>query len=65
MYDLFSKVNFSQDFKGRRDKFIIDLFYQTGIRLSELINIQITDFNIKNKTLRIYGKGKNRELYLF
>ena len=62
MYDLFSKVNFSQDFKGRRDKFIIDLFYQTGIRLSELINIQITDFNIKNKTLRIYGKGKKQRI---
>jgi len=60
MYNLFSSVDFSEDFSGKRDRFIIDLFYQTGIRLSELINIKTTDINIKSKTLRVYGKG-NKE----
>ena len=60
MYNLFSSVDFSEDFSGKRDRFIIDLFYQTGIRLSELINTKITDINIKSKTLRVYGKG-NKE----
>ncbi|MFK7981873.1 MAG: site-specific integrase, partial [Saprospiraceae bacterium] len=36
---LFEQVEFSNDFKGIRDKMILELLYQTGIRRSELINL--------------------------
>ena len=62
MYTLFSKIHFSNDFLGKRDVFILDLFYQTGLRLSELINIEISDFDVRKKTLRIFGKGKKERV---
>ena len=62
MYNLFSKVNFSNDFLGQRDKLILDLFYQTGIRLSELVNIKINDLDVQKKILRIFGKGGKERL---
>ena len=39
---------------------IIDFFYVTGIRLSELINIKITDINFENSSVKILGK-RNKE----
>ena len=62
MYNLFSKIHFSDTFSGKRDAFILDLFYQTGLRLSELINIQISDFDVRKKTLRILGKGNKERI---
>ena len=64
---LFSKNKniFQENFIGSRDKLIIDLFYQTGIRLSELINIKMLDFNLESKTLRVLGKrNKQRDIPL-
>ena len=40
---LLNGVEFDDGFIGERDKLIIELFYVTGIRLSELINIKISD----------------------
>ena len=49
---------FSDDFKGLRNLLIIELFYQTGIRLTELINIKISD--IQNHSIKVLGK-RNKE----
>tara|TARA_B100001250_G_scaffold236758_1_gene203359 strand:+ start:102 stop:974 length:873 start_codon:yes stop_codon:yes gene_type:complete len=62
MHNLFSAMNFPDDFSGKRDAFILDLFYQTGLRLSELINIKIGDLDVKKKTLRIFGKGSKERV---
>ena len=51
---------FSYDFHGLRDRLIIDLFYQTGIRLSELINIRVSDYDSHEKVLKVLGK-RNKE----
>ena len=51
---------FKDDFKGRRDKLIIELFYFTGIRLSELLNILISDIDFNNSSLKVLGK-RNKE----
>lgn len=51
---------FNSDFRGTRDKLIIELFYSTGIRLSELINIKDLDFDIAENSVRILGK-RNKE----
>ena len=57
---LLDKENFKNSFIGSRDKLIIEVFYLTGIRLSELIGIRIKDFNFESLTLKIFGK-RNKE----
>jgi len=51
---------FSDDFEGMRDKLIIDLFYTTGIRRIELINLQIHNVDVLNETIKVLGK-RNKE----
>jgi integrase/recombinase XerC len=51
---------FDNTFEGLRDKSIIELFYATGIRRIELVNIKLTDLNLQNKTLKVLGK-RNKE----
>lgn len=58
MNDLFSKVKFSNDFEGTRDKLILELFYQTGIRVSELVDLKLNQFNVLDRTLTVFGKGR-------
>jgi integrase/recombinase XerC len=45
---------------GRRDRCIMELFYSSGLRLSELVGLKRRDFDIKNQILTIYGKGKKQ-----
>jgi integrase len=47
---------------GIRDKAIIALFVESGLRLSELINVRKRDINWKSHTIRVVGKG-NKEGY--
>ena len=49
---------FSDDFEGKRDLLMIEVFYQTGIRLSELINLKVNDVN--EQSIRVLGK-RNKE----
>lgn len=61
LHKLFSSDTiFSQDFKGFRDRLVIDLFYQTGIRRSELINLKVKDINFEEKYIKVLGK-RNKE----
>jgi len=60
MNTLLTKTEFGTDFKGLRNRLIIDLFYQTGIRLSELINLRIVDIDGYNMQLKVLGK-RNKE----
>ena len=48
-----------------RDKAIFELIYATGIRCSELVNIEIKDIDFTNKTIRIFGKGRKERIVLF
>ena len=54
--------NFStlEDFESVRNKAIVELFYATGMRKSELIGLKVTDFDFQNKVVRILGK-RNKE----
>jgi len=58
--DLLGKVEFATDYQGCRDKMIITLFYATGIRRMELIQILTTDLDLDNGTLKVLGK-RNKE----
>ena len=49
---------------GIRNRLLIEMFYATGCRVSELINIKMSDINFTNKSIRIMGKGsKERIVY--
>lgn len=49
---------------GVRNRLIIEMFYATGCRVSELINIKMSDINTTNKSIKIMGKGsKERIVY--
>ena len=54
---------YDNTFEGLRNKAIIELFYSTGIRRIELVNIKLTDINLQNKTLKVLGK-RNKERIL-
>ncbi|MCB9202202.1 MAG: tyrosine-type recombinase/integrase [Flavobacteriales bacterium] len=56
-------INEKDEFIQQRNKLIIELFYQTGIRKSELINIKLEDINFQSNTLKIRGKG-NKQRYI-
>jgi integrase/recombinase XerC len=49
---------FKNDFEGTRDKLIFELFYQTGIRLSELLNLKESD--VDSESIKVLGK-RNKE----
>jgi integrase/recombinase XerC len=49
---------FGQDFDGIRDHLIVEMFYQTGIRLSELIELKQKDVSLRN--IKVLGK-RNKE----
>jgi len=50
---------------GMRDLTILETFYSTGIRVSELINIKIKDIDFNSKNIKILGKGNKERYVLF
>lgn len=53
---------FTDDFRGIRDKLIITLFYGTGIRLAELLQLRDSDFNTKDFLVKVLGKRKKERI---
>lgn len=63
MENLLTGDHFDDDFSGVRDHAILELFDKTGIRLSELIGLQVTDLDLaqgNNSTMKVLGK-RNKE----
>ncbi|WP_299386609.1 tyrosine-type recombinase/integrase [uncultured Lacinutrix sp.] len=56
-------LKYEDDYEGLRNKLIIELFYSTGIRRIELVNIKLSDIDFGNKTLKVLGK-RNKERYV-
>ncbi len=59
---LFEDVSFSTDYEGIRDRLIMDLFYQTGMRRSELIYLQISDIDFQGQAIKVLGKGNKERI---
>ena len=60
---IFEHNEFADDFEGIRNCLIIELFYTTGMRRAELINLETANFNEYAKTLKVLGK-RNKERIL-
>jgi integrase/recombinase XerC len=57
---VFSSYAFKEGFEGLRDKLIIDILYQTGLRRAEILNLREGDLDIYNLQLKVLGK-RNKE----
>ena len=60
MNRLFDNVDFGSDFNAHRDRLILLTFYTTGIRLSELIGLRLSDIHLASGDLKVLGK-RNKE----
>jgi len=56
------QVKFTGDAVGRRDRAVIELFYSTGIRLSELTGLNIADVHFQEELIKVRGKGKKERI---
>ncbi len=50
---------------GRRDRAILELFYASGLRLSELVGVDMEDVNLSGRMVRVLGKGRKQRLVPF
>ena len=50
---------------GRRDRAILELFYASGLRLSELVAVDMEDLNLSGRMVRVMGKGRKERLLPF
>ena len=55
-----NQISYPEGFEGIRDKLIIDLFYTTGIRKAELIDLKLSSIDDASTTLKVVGK-RNKE----
>lgn len=58
--NLLNEVN---GFEGIRNKLIVELFYTTGIRRTELVNLKIVDIDLHQNTIKVIGK-RNKERFI-
>ena len=59
---LFNEVEFPDTWEGRTNKLLIKIFYQTGMRLSELINLKESQIDRSNNNIKILGKGNKERI---
>jgi integrase/recombinase XerC len=52
----------TQEYLGLRDKTIMELFYSSGLRLSELANLNISDIDFSSRLIKVLGKGNKMRL---
>ncbi|GAO29594.1 integrase, site-specific recombinase [Geofilum rubicundum JCM 15548] len=60
MEQLLDQVEYGNNYEGVRNKLILELFYGTGMRLSELVQLRVHDVNLKGGLIKVLGK-RNKE----
>ncbi|MBF0542154.1 MAG: tyrosine recombinase XerC [Nitrospirae bacterium] len=65
--DVFTMINSIQGvgFQAARDKAILELLYSSGLRVSELVSLDIEDINLKENIIKVMGKGRKERLVPF
>ncbi|MFI5153159.1 MAG: tyrosine-type recombinase/integrase [Chitinophagales bacterium] len=62
MDQLFTQVDFPDSWEGYTDRILLSVFYNTGMRLSELINLREDKIDFGNKALKVLGKGNKERI---
>jgi integrase/recombinase XerC len=63
MEQVLSAIEYTDDFVGKRDQFLIHILYATGIRRAELIQLKMFDINFETMTIKVLGK-RNKERFI-
>ena len=63
--ELFLEQPECTDLKGYRDRAMLELLYATGIRVSELIDLDVDDLNLPGGVLKCFSKGRERIIPLY
>jgi len=62
MEQLFLNLSFAEGWKGYTEKMVIQLFYATGMRLSELIQCKENQVDLSKKIIKVLGKGNKERI---
>ena len=62
--ELLNLINFDKPL-GLRDKALFELIYSCGLRISEVVNLNIKDINFSEKLIKVMGKGGKERLVIF
>jgi len=62
MEQLFLNLSFAEGWKGYTEKMVIQLFYATGMRLSELIGCKENQVDLSKKIIKVLGKGNKERI---
>ena len=62
---LLDEMPFDDGFEGRRDRMILEVFYATGMRLSELLGLNDVDVDISTRLIKVKGKRNKQRLIPF
>ena len=65
MEELLDGDGFDEDFEGVRDRLILEMLYDTGVRRSELVGLQDTDIDYDAMLIRVTGKRNKQRLIPF
>ena len=58
--DVLDLLSEAEGFEGKRNKLIVELFYSTGMRRAELVNLKCNDVSLEQRSLKVLGK-RNKE----
>jgi integrase/recombinase XerC len=62
MRTLLNHVEFPETWQGKTERLLVLLFYNTGMRISEVISLKNSQVNVSNHTLKILGKGNKERI---
>ncbi len=62
MDDMLRSLSAADDFETARDFAILELFYASGIRLSELITLEESKLDLQNRSIKVFGKRKKERI---
>ncbi len=61
--EVINNLDAGNDFESIRNRLIVELFYSTGMRRAELINLQMSDIDLSKEIIKVLGK-RNKERYI-
>lgn len=62
--ELLLSLDFGEDFRGLRDRALIESLYSTGCRISELLGLKAKDLDLQSGMVRVLGKGRKERICL-
>lgn len=64
LMEMFDSINLDNVY-GKRNRCILEVLYATGVRVSELVNIKLSDIDFDNGTIKVIGKGNKERIVYF